>query len=235
MGAKNISEVRELVGNGPAGELFAKGFAKSYFSQALGVLPKTEIDLLVFRLLVEGDVIDPDGSIFAIARALNITPGKAKNLLFQYQLRCLDEEEAEKAVLQSLANARFSVDDRRLSFGIESPLARATVDGRLKEMGVYADISLSGDILKVPLDQFDVFIVSLIGEKRADQLEAALKSAGHLDGGLREFLQDYGKDVAKEGATAAGKKGMKKLFESLLEWGSSDSAEGFPGPFDGSA
>ena len=120
MPARNIGEVRELLGRGEAAEAFARDFVQSYLGQALGVMPKTEIDLLVFRLLIEGRIIDPDGPIFAIARALNVTPTRARGLLFQYQLRFMDEVEAEKSVLAALERARFTVDDRRLSFGIRS-------------------------------------------------------------------------------------------------------------------
>jgi hypothetical protein len=180
MVAKTIGEVRNALADDRAGKAFASGFAEAYFGQAFGVLPRTEIDLPVFRLLIETGVIDGDGSIFAMARALDVTPAKARNLLFQYQLRWIDEAKTDAAVLRTLATSRFSVDKKRLAFGIESPLSRATIDRCLKASGVYADTSLSGDILRVPLDQFDVFITMLIGAERAADLQKQLKKAGHL-------------------------------------------------------
>ncbi len=119
MAARSIREVRTALAEDGTAKTFASGFAEAYLGQALGVLPKAEIDLLVFRLLIETGVINADGSIFAMARALNLTPAKTRNLLFQYQLRCIDEVTADAAVLRGLASARFSVDDRRLAFGIE--------------------------------------------------------------------------------------------------------------------
>jgi hypothetical protein len=183
------------------------------------VLPKSEIDLLVFRLLIEAGIIDADGSIFAIARALNITPAKARSMLFQFQLRYLDEAAADRAVVASLVAARFSVDERRLSFGIESPLARATVDSRLKSAGIYADISLSGDILRVPLDQFDLFVTMLIGADRAKELERALKKDGHLkQGSLAAWLKKYGGAAATGALGAAGKEGFAQVFAGIGHW-----------------
>ncbi|MFK3889529.1 hypothetical protein [Sphingomonas sp. NPDC079357] len=67
MVARTIGEVRKALADDRAGKAFASGFAEAYFGQAFGVLPKTEIDLLVFRLLIETGVIDGDGSIFAMA------------------------------------------------------------------------------------------------------------------------------------------------------------------------
>ena len=124
MNAKTIAEVRDKLGQQAVGAVFSKDFAQVYFGQAMGSLPKSEIDLLVFTLLIKLSVISADGSIFAIARALNVTPAKARSLLFQYQLRHVDAPSGDQMVAATLAKSNFSVDDKRLSFGIESPLAR---------------------------------------------------------------------------------------------------------------
>src|ERR1700761_1131728 len=86
---------------------FGKAFIAGYAASAFGVMPKTEIDLLVFTLLVEGGVIDPNGSIYRMARALNVTPSKAKTLLFQHQLRNVSEEETDHAVMIALTTAHY--------------------------------------------------------------------------------------------------------------------------------
>lgn len=223
MAAKSIADVRAAMVSAKTATSFTAGFADAYFGQAFGVLPKAEIDFLVFRLLIEARVIDAAGSIFAIARALNITPTKARSLLFQYQLRYLDELATDRAVVASLESAKFSVDERRLSFGIESPLARATIDDRLKSTGVYADISLSGDILRVPLDQFDLFVTMLIGPERAKELEQALKKDGHLKkGSLAEWLKKYGGAAATGAAGAAGKESFSQFLAGVRQWISDD-------------
>jgi hypothetical protein len=223
MTAKSLVEVRDALSGTPVATSFAKGFADAYFAQALGVLPKTEIDLLVFRLLIEANVVDPDGSIFAIARALNLTPAKARNLLFQYQLRCIDDTAIDTMVLQMLSTAKFSVDDKRLSFGIESPLVRATVDGRLKANGVFADISLSGDILKVPLAQFGDFIAILLTAEKATELEKALKDEGHLKKtGFIPWLNKYAAKAGEGAAGAAGKQAFGTVFSGIAGFFSGD-------------
>ena len=216
MVARSIGEVRSALTSGVVAERFAAGFSQAYFGRAMGSLPKSEIDLLVFGLLVEHGVVDASGSIFGIARALNITPAKARGLLFQYQLRFVDEAAANALVLKTLAVAKYAVDDKRLSFGIESPLARAAIDGRLKEQGVFADISLSGDILRVPLAQFAEFITILMGADKARELEQALKKDGHLkDTSLQGWLSTYGTKAAEGAAGAAGKQGFASLFNGI--------------------
>lgn len=51
-------------------------------------------------------------------------PAKARSLLLQYQLRT-DDTGLDQRVLQTLYQAKFSVDNKRLSFGVESPLIRS--------------------------------------------------------------------------------------------------------------
>jgi len=226
MSARTILEVRDKLAKQPAAAAFSEGFAKVYFAQAMGSLPKSEIDLLVFTLLIELKVIAADASLFVIARALNITPAKARSLLFQYQLRHVDASLGDQMVATTLATANFSVDDKRLSFGIESPLVRAIIDSKLKERGVFADLSLSGEILRVPLAQFDQFIDLLMGEDKAAQLEKALKKDGHLkDSTLNAFLKKYGAAVASGAVGAAGKEGFAKILEGVGAFMSSGSAE----------
>jgi hypothetical protein len=226
MSAKTIRDVRDKLSQKGTAEKFSHGFAQVYFGQAMGSLPKSEIDLLVFTLLIDLKVIAADGPIFAIARALNITPAKARSLLFQYQLRHVDDTVGDQMVAATLAKANFSVDEKRLSFGIESPLVRAIIDSKLKERGVFADISLSGEILRVPLVEFDQFIELLMGKKKAGELEKALKKDGYLKGStLNAFLKKYGAAAAKGAAGAAGKEGFSAILDGVSDFMSGDGVD----------
>jgi hypothetical protein len=219
MTAKTLGEVRDRLASKGIAEEFSREFSKIYFAQALGSLPKNEIDLLVFTLLINLKVLSPDSSVFSIARALNITPTKARGLFFQYQLRHLDPAQTEKMIAGALAKAQFSVDEKRISFGIESPLIRAVIDNKLKEHGIFADISLSGEILRVPLVQFDQFIGLVMGQEKSKELEKALKADGYLKkSSLNAFLSKYGSAVVKEGASELGKQGISKIFSALSEF-----------------
>lgn len=219
MTAKTIEEVRQAFDNPATAQQFAANFVKGYFAQAMGILPKAEIDLLIFTQLIELNVIAADGSIFDIARALNLTPARSRSLLFQYQLRHIDEARGDEMVAVTLAKTNFSVDDKRLAFGIESPLVRAIIEAKLKTLGVFAEISLSGEVLKVSLDQLDLFITVLIGKERAKALELALKKEGYLKGkGLSAQLKKFGKKAGDGAAKEVGKQGFRQLFGGVSNY-----------------
>lgn len=214
--ATTLTELIDQLSDPKIGAEFAKGFAARYFAPALGALPKSEVDQLVFDSLIEVGLIDPDGAIFSMARALNVTPAKARALLFQHQLRQpLDAAALNAQILKAIGGARFSVDDKRLSFGIESPLVRAAVQARMKQVGIFSDISLSGEILKVPLDQVGDFLAAFLTEDDVDRIAKALKKEGKLPKGwLAEHLNKLGADAATE----AGKAALKAGLPALLGW-----------------
>lgn len=196
---------------------FARGFLKAILVPALGVLPKTEIDLLVFSLLVEAGGIDPNGPIFTIARMLNITPAKARSLIFQYQLRHVGEADTDRAVLTTLAKARYWKEGSNLAFGVESPLVRAAITARMRERGVFADISLSGDILKVSPDQFGEVLAALLPGELAKALAKKLKKQGVNEGEVRKLVKDYGSKIAEDFIKDEGKGLLKDLLENVWE------------------
>lgn len=219
MSANTIRDIQAILEDHGNGAAFARGFAETYFSQAFGILPKSEIDLLVFKLLVDAKAINPEGSIFSIARALNITPAKARNILFQYQLRFVDGPTADAMILRTMASARFSVSGNNLVFGIESPLVRAAIQAKLRENGVFADISLSGEILHLPLDHFAHFITLLLTKEKISELERQLKKAGHLKrGSLVDAFKTAAEGAMKAGASSVIGEGFSQLFDELREF-----------------
>ena len=198
------------------GAAFAAAFADGYFAVAFAATPKSEIDQLVFDALVKVKIIDANGPIYTIARTLKITPAKARSLLFQHQLRN-DDGDLDEAVLRTLSQTKFSVDDKRLSFGVESPLIRSVIDARLKAHGVFSDISLSGEILRIPTNQLGTFIGAFMTVERAGALRKKLKHVTN-DKGVVDALNAFGKAVADDLAKDATKAVAQSAIVSLLNW-----------------
>lgn len=201
-----LAGLKTRLSDDAAAAAFGKGFAKGYFSQAFGALPKTEVDFLVFRLLIETGVLSQHAPIYELARNLNITPAKARNLLFQFQLRTMSEADVDDSIIIAVTTAKFSVDGQRLSFGIESPLIRSAIDARSKTKGVFAEISLSGDILSVPIGQLGDFFEAFLSEAQAKALVDRLRKAKVLEAtDLRKALNAVGASIAKGAASGGGK------------------------------
>lgn len=217
--AKKIEDVRNALAEAGTGQAFAAGFAKDYFAQAFGSLPKTEIDLLIFRLLMETKVLAPEQSIYEMARCLNVTPAKARSLLFQHQLRTMSDTDVDNSVLIEVTTAKFGLDGQRLGFGVESPLVRAAIQAKAKDKRVFADISLSGEILYVPMNQIGDFISAFLPDAKVQRLIERLRRNGVVDpDSLTKALNKIGETMAAEAAKAGGKAAAKHLGEQLMDW-----------------
>lgn len=164
----------------------------------------------MFSLLVEAKVIDPDGSIFRIARALNLTPAKTRTLLFAFQLRTVSETDADHAVMIALTTARYRKEGDSLAFGVHSPLIYAAIRAKMQEGGVFADVSLSGDILRVSPDQFGKVVASLITPAEAQRLihqlgKQKIFNEQTLKAAIAKLVADLAKDAVQNGKDAAFK------------------------------
>jgi hypothetical protein len=80
-------DIRAALSKPGSAAKFTSAFIAAYMSPAFGARSKTEIDLLVFSCLIEAGAIDPDAPEYDIARALNITPPRVRNLILNWQLR----------------------------------------------------------------------------------------------------------------------------------------------------
>ncbi|MNR94677.1 hypothetical protein D3C72_257650 [compost metagenome] len=208
MVAKNLDEVRAAFDDDRLAAAFGRCFMKAYASSAFGVLPKREIDLAIFSFLIKHDVVDADGSMYRLARALNLTPARARSLLFEHQLRNVSEDDTDHAVMMALTTSKYWKDGSNVSFGVTSPLVKAAITGKMQDRGVFTDVSLSGDILKIDPDHFAEVLNSLLPASRAEQLAKLLKKKGvltqsELRSALNAVLTTGANEVVSKGASAA--------------------------------
>ncbi len=208
--ANTIKGVLEAFDDDAVAAKFARAFMARYAGTAFGVLPKVEIDLTIFSLLIEAGIIDPEATPFRIARALNITPAKAKGLLFQYQLRTLSEDDVDHAVMIALTTSKYRKDGGDLAFGVHSPLTYAAIRAKMQDGGVFADISLSGDILKVSPEQFGQVIASLITPAQTKALMTRLRKTKVVD-------ETALKAAVATVSTTLANKALEKTSETAIE------------------
>lgn len=175
---KRLADLADHLSTNDAAKVaFMNVFAAEYFSRPFGTVPKSELDFLIFRALVEAGQIDPNGAIFSIASVLQITPTKARSLQMQYYLRAnVSAKQLADMLAEVFEKTRPTIDQSYVRFGIEQTYLRAALDAKIKEQKIYADIS--GDLLRVPKDHFGEVMASLLDQERREKFEAALRKSG---------------------------------------------------------
>ena len=201
----------------------AKDFAREFISvfsfPAFGAISKAEVDNLVFGLLIEAGALKSNSQIYEIARDLNVTPAKARNLLFQWQLRSVDnEDKLDEALKTALTSVRFTSNSGLLTFGVESPLVREELRSRLKSKGIFPDSSFSSDIIKVSVEHFVEFLDTLVDDAAKKKIrEALLKDKQIKDDSFKslviEAVKDVGKKAVGQGTTELAGKLVQAIFD----------------------
>ena len=177
----NLEKLTKPLEDPSQAKLFSRKFIEVFSTPAFGAISKTEVDNLVFGLLIEVDALDPKSQVYEIARDLNITPAKARNLLFQWQLRSMgDGVTLKDDIVAALRSVRFTNEGNILVFGIESPLLREELRSRLKRMGVYPDASFSSEIVRLSVEHFVEFLDSFLDKKKKAAMHQALIKDGQM-------------------------------------------------------
>jgi translation initiation factor 2 beta subunit (eIF-2beta)/eIF-5 len=116
-----------------------------YLNPSFGTLKQKEIDLFIFSKLIKIGYLKKD--VFDIVSKLKITRQKARNLLYEYNLRLsyhLEEEYKE-----FLKNPILEKDKDVIIFNVENPLLIDFIKSKLKEKRLLSDGSFSPEIIKL--------------------------------------------------------------------------------------
>ncbi|GEM_PF-186739 len=192
----NIDEIEKLDDN-KIKELLRKHI-ENITRPAFGVLPQRELDLLHFQLLRESNVIKSDASLYSLMSSLKITRAKARNLLFDLEIRQSQEEnDLDQLARTALANPRgFVMDGAYLAFGIENPVVQAHIKDKVSMLGHLTDASFDSAIIKIKPAAMGPLVKSLMDEDDQKLFKEAMIEAG------------FDKD---ENITVAIKEGLKHL------------------------
>lgn len=129
----------------------------------------------------------------------------------------MSEEETDHQIMLAITTARYWKDGDKLSFGVTSPLVKAAVSAKMEERGVFADVSLSGNILRVDPGRFGAVLASLLSPSQANRVIGLLKDKKLVDDKtLRTALEKRGSDLASKLFDKATEKGAEKAFDVMM-------------------
>ena len=222
------TDVKAALSKPAAAQKFAAAFCEGYLVPAFGTRSKTETDLLVFSSLIAAGVIDPDAPLFDTARMLNISPGRVRSLLLNWQLRSTTKTDLREAFSKALRKTRFSKDGTLVTFGIESPLLKEEIIASLKRKGFFSDASFSKEILRLPVEALVEFLDELLDDSTKDEVRRILvkdkqlpdKSFKALAAGVlgklgEKVAGEVGKEIAGEIVGKAAKPFIDKTVGFL--------------------
>jgi len=184
-------------------EVFAS-FLEGYLSPAFGALPKKEIDLLVMKALEKIDYINRDPTLYELVQKLRVTRMKARNLIYDQELRRLNTAELDKRVKDALLHPILQKDGELFLLEIENPLVSDHLRSKIQKLEFISDSSFSPSIVKLPLIAIVAVIEDYLSKEERDNVKDDLIKAGAPDTSLQGILKSTLKIAAKKLASDTG-------------------------------
>ena len=153
-------------------------FLYEYSSPAFGSLTKRDIDILIFMKLQKLGVISSDPSKFELVKELKITSMKAKNLIYESNLRTMELGDMRESLKEVITNPTFLKTGDKIAIQIENPLIIDVLKSELKELGYITEGSFSPDIVKLTKEAYIALFESFIPYATREKVKLTLIELG---------------------------------------------------------
>ena len=174
------------ISDGKAKEILTE-LLNLYLTPSFGNIKQKEIDLFVFSKLIEIGFLKED--VFDIISKLKVTRQKARNLLYEYNLR--KSSDMSEEYKKFLTNPILEKDKEIVIFNIENPLLIDYIKSKLKEKNLLSDGSFSPEIIKLRQQVYIELLKECITD-REDLIEQ-LKQIG-----INDSLDELIKNILKK-------------------------------------
>ena len=218
--AEELQMVANDTGTTDFDSRFAALFRERYLSSPFASLTKGETDYVLFSCLVDSGYLDRTDPVFSIAQKLRVTPTKARNLLYQYDLRTMNDREAEQtaALASAIVVVGFTESDDSekeiLTIGIENAYLRDVLIARLKKAGVFTDTRFNRELIQVKLYRFVGAFRTLFPDSAYDEVIDELEAEGARKKG-RSRLHSLLATSLGEVATTTLRTGTSEALKAL--------------------
>ncbi|GAB4174092.1 MAG: hypothetical protein Tsb0017_11600 [Geothermobacteraceae bacterium] len=208
-------DIRKLITD--AGDEKAKDalayFLEQYTSPAFGALPKNEVELIVLNVLERLGGIGEEPEVYELVSKLRITRSRARNLIYDRELRKSTESDLDEKVKGLLKKPLIQKNGDLYTIEVENPLVSDHLRAKVQKLGYVSDGSFSPSIVKLGLDAISALIESYLSDEEKSKVKDALVAAGAPDTSLKGVLKATFKKVASKVASESGEALMDKASE----------------------
>jgi hypothetical protein len=201
----------------------------AYMEPAFGSLPKREVDLKFLEALESVGRIPKEPTIYDLVTTLRITRGKARALLYDWELRRSTPDSIREKAIAVLKRPVFENKGKTLSLEIENPLVLEWIREQAKIHRFIADGTFSPTLITMPISGFILIIESILDEAHKKEVRKALVKAGAKDGSFTSVmgsaLEHVATKVIGEAGEAVAAQAMSYLTPLFSEVGASVTTE----------
>ncbi len=177
-----------------------------YGKPSFGSMSKRDADLMIFGVLQKLGFISPEPTIYEIMQKLKVTRSKARNLIYEAEIRKLkDENDLDQKLREKIKNPIFAKNGDKISIEIDNPLLIDHLRYKLKKLGALTDGSFHAEIVSMNHEAFSDLYVELLPDADANAIYDQFVHLGVApERGAKPFLKAALKCVAHAALGKAG-------------------------------
>ena len=197
-----------------------ENFLQDFMTPAFGSLPKREIELRVFDLMRNLEILKADATIYSLMTDLKVTRSKASQLIFDLEIRKHGNDKAklDGLIKQALIATRFAKDGDYFVMEIENPLTIAHMRQRVRELGHISDTSFNSSLVRAPLDAVTDLMLDIIPDAQHEEIKDALVAAGAPERGFKAVLKGALKKLGSKVIGEAADQVAEGIVENSAEF-----------------
>jgi hypothetical protein len=112
--------------DGEESKTILKKLLSRYLSPAFGALPKSEVELIILDTLEELGAISAEPQVYELVTKLRVTRTKARNLIYERELRRSKPEDLDERVKEILRKPLIDKTGKHFILEVENPLCWIT-------------------------------------------------------------------------------------------------------------
>ncbi|MCR5660219.1 MAG: hypothetical protein K6G25_12955 [Bacteroidales bacterium] len=185
---------------------------RAYMTPAFGVLPKHEIDMVMYNVLQKVGYLETTSTPYELVRKLKVTRSKAQSLIYESNLRqsTSADDDLKEQLRKLLTEGFILIYNDKVAIEVENPLLRDYIRQCLREVNCITDTSYSKDLLCMSAKAYQKLCEKYANDAY-ERLMSSLSAEGiEVDDNIKVF-----EDLIKSLATMAGGEGAGSLVTIL--------------------
>lgn len=194
-----------------------------YMTPSFGSVKQREFDIFLFGKLQDIGLLENKDDIYEVIKKFRLTRSKARNLIYESNLRNTEADTLDSQLKEELKRVRFMRSGAYLlGIEIENPLLIDHLKSKLKQKGFSSDGSFSPEIVKLNGEAFAAVVEDFLSEEQQKNIENELIALGFKEdasfkGLIGKFIEAVAKDTAGEVGNLVAKTYITPLVDGTAE------------------
>lgn len=190
---------------------------------AFGSITKRDLDIELFMSLQRLAIISEKPDIYDVISTLRVTRSKARNLIYESELRRMRRDDLKEQLKDTLLRPFFLDNGKLLYIEVENPLLHDYIKAQLKKLGHITDGSFSSDIIRMTYEAYSALSIFVFEIQNTPNLEILKQylidnriiNDTSVKGVISGFLMVVGKKIASDAGEAYASELTGKAFNFL--------------------